>query len=99
MKKRPPKHPGLILKHHYLEPLKLSITDLATNLEVSRKTISHIVNGRSAISTDLALRLSKAFNTSPQLWLNLQQNYNLWYASRASKTWQKIPSLSLQVAS
>jgi len=98
MRKRQPNHPGLILKYHYLEPLELTVTELAENLGVSRKTVSQIVNERASITPDLALRLSKAFHTSPELWLNLQQNYNLWHAARDSKEWKRVPVLNLQVA-
>ncbi len=79
---RPPTHPGEILKEMYLNPLSLSITGLATSLGVSRKTVSKLVNKRSSVSTDMALRLGKAFKTTPELWLNLQQNYDLFYARK-----------------
>lgn len=71
IRKRPPTHPGGILKRHYLEPLSLTISDLAKILGVSRKTISKIVNEHGSITPEMALRLSKAFNTTPELWLNL----------------------------
>lgn len=92
-KTRPPTHPGGILKRHYLEPLKLTVSAAAKALEISRKTLSKIVNGRCAITPDMALRLSQAFRTSPTLWTNLQQTYDLWHASRKSHAWQHIHSL------
>ena len=64
IRKRPPTHPGGILKRHYLEPLSLSISETAKDLGISRKTLSKIINERGAITPDMALRLSKAFNTS-----------------------------------
>ena len=79
-KTRQPTHPGGILKRHYIEPLKLKITEVAIDLGVSRKTISKIINEKGSITPEMALRLAKAFNTSPQLWLNLQTNYDLWIA-------------------
>ncbi len=88
-RKRPPTHPGGILKRHYLVPLSLSITEAAKALGVSRKTISKIVNERGDITSDMALRLAKAFGTTPELWLNLQRNYNLWHASHDSKSWRR----------
>ncbi|MFC1679158.1 HigA family addiction module antitoxin [Elusimicrobiota bacterium] len=88
-RKRPPTHPGGILKRHYLEPLSLSITAAAKALRVSRKTISKIVNERGDVTSDMALRLAKAFGTTPELWLNLQQNYNLWHASHDCKAWRR----------
>ncbi len=88
-RKRAPAHPGGILKRHYLEPLSVAISDAAAALGVSRKTVSKIVNERGDVTPDMALRLSKAFRTSPELWLNLQRNYDLWHAAHDSKAWQK----------
>ena len=79
----PPAHPGEILKGLYLEPLAISITDVAAKLGVTRKTLSQIVNGRAGISAEMAVRLSKALNTTPELWLNMQQSYDLWIAEKA----------------
>ncbi len=93
IRKRPSTHPGGILKRHYLEPLSLSIIEVADDLSVSRKTLSKIVNERGSITPDMALRLSKAFNTSAELWLNLQTNFYLWVASRKSGDWDKIKTL------
>lgn len=87
---RPPTHPGAILKRHYLEPLSLDIVTVADALKISRKTLSKIVNERGAVTPDMALRLSRAFHTTPELWLNLQQNYDLWHAYRDSKAWKAI---------
>ncbi len=80
--KRAPGHPGGILKRQYLEPLGLSVADLARTLGMSRKTVSKIVNDRGSVSADMALRLSQAFGTTPELWLNLQQSYDLWHAAK-----------------
>ena len=92
--KRAPGHPGAILKRMYMEPLGLNVSALAEALEVSRKTISKIVNEGGAVTPEMALRLSLAFETSPQLWLNLQQNYDLWHASRKSKKWKNVQKLA-----
>lgn len=89
-RKRPPAHPGTILRVHYLEPLKMSITDLAKELKLSRKTVSKILNERGAVTTDVALRLSRAFDTTPELWLNLQRNYDLWHTANETTDWQAI---------
>ncbi len=89
-RKRPPVHPGRILKDHYLIPMSISISDLAKILGVSRKTISKIVNERGAITPDMALRLSRAFNTTPNLWLGLQEEYDLWHAAHDSKDWLQV---------
>jgi addiction module HigA family antidote len=73
-----PSHPGEILKADYLEPLELSITEAADGLDIARKNLSAIVNGKAGISPEMAIRLSEAFDTTPDLWLNLQTNYDLW---------------------
>ena len=80
-----PVHPGEILKEMYLDPLRISITDLAYNLGVARKTVSQLVNGHMGMSAEMALRLGKAFTTTPELWLNLQRNYDLWQAGSKIK--------------
>jgi len=71
----------------------LSITALARRLGVSRKTISAIVNERKSVTPDMALRLAQAFSTTPELWLNLQRNHDLWQAVRDSAAWQQIEPL------
>ena len=93
MKKRQPTHPGGILKRHYLEPLSLTISKIAKDLGVSRKTISKIINEKGSITPDMALRLSKAFNTTPELWLNLQAKYDLWAAEQKCHGLEKIEVL------
>jgi addiction module HigA family antidote len=80
-----PAHPGEVLKEMYLEPLALTVTDAAESLGITRKTLSELINGRSGISTSMALRLSKAFSTTPELWLNMQQNYDLWKAKKKTR--------------
>jgi antitoxin HigA-1 len=87
---RPPSHPGSILKLHYLDPSGISVTDLAKNLRLSRKKVSKILNERGAVTTDVALRLSRAFDTTPELWLNLQRNYDLWHTANETTDWQTI---------
>ncbi|MGK0258220.1 MAG: addiction module HigA family antidote [Candidatus Azotimanducaceae bacterium] len=78
-----PPHPGEILKEFCLEPLELTVTKTAQALGVSRKTLSAILNGRSGISPEMAIRLGKAFNTSAESWLNQQLQYDLWQAQQA----------------
>lgn len=80
-----PPHPGEIVRDQCLDPLGLSVTDAAEALGVSRKTLSSILNGRSGISPEMALRLAKAFNTSPESWLNQQVQYDLWLARKKIK--------------
>ena len=73
-----PPHPGEIIKTLCLEPLELTVTDAAAALGVSRKTLSAIINGKAGISPEMAVRLSIAFNTSSESWLNQQTQYDLW---------------------
>jgi len=87
---RKPTHPGLILKEDYLVPMNLTITELSSVLSVSRKTLSKIINNQSSITPLMALRLSRAFDTSPNLWLNLQKNYDLWVAENSSDVWLSV---------
>jgi len=94
-KLRHPTHPGGILKRHYIEPLSMTISGLAGVLGVSRKTLSEIVNAHASITPDMALRLSKAFKTTPELWLNMQRNYNLWQASHKSDDWKLVEAVAV----
>jgi addiction module HigA family antidote len=87
---RRPTHPGNIIKEDYLLPLSITIKDMADTLGVSRKTLSKIINERGAITPDMALRLSRAFDTTPDFWLNLQKNYDLWHAENGSQEWKKV---------
>ncbi len=80
-----PPHPGDIIRDLCLEPLELCVPDAAKAWGVSRKTLSSILNGRSGISPEMAIRLSKAFNTTPESWLNQQIQYDLWQAKKVSK--------------
>lgn len=95
VRKRPPTHPGGILKRQYLEQLGLTISEFSLKLGVSRKTLSKITNEHGSVTPDMALRLSKALDTTPELWLNLQQNYDLWYASRKSIEWKNIEEIAV----
>ena len=80
-----PPHPGEVLKELCLEPLELSITDAADALGISRKTLSSILNGRAGISPEMTVRLSIAFETTAESWLNLQSQYDLWLAEKDRK--------------
>lgn len=77
-----PPHPGEILRELCLEPLGISVTAAADALGVSRKTLSSILNGRAGISPEMAVRLSIAFETSSESWLNQQSQYDLWRAEQ-----------------
>jgi addiction module HigA family antidote len=80
-----PPHPGEVLKTLCLDPLKVSVTEAAKALGVSRKTLSAILNGRARISPEMAVRLSICFGTSAESWLNQQTQYDLWHAEQRRK--------------
>ena len=84
MKMHNPPHPGEVLRSLCIEPLGITVTDAAKALGISRKTLSAILNGRAGISPEMAIRLSKAFDTSAESWLNQQVQYDLWVAERSA---------------
>ena len=90
MRMHNPPHPGEVLRKLCVEPLDLSVTATAEALGVARKTLSAILNGRSGISPEMAIRLGKAFDTSPESWLNQQMQYDLWVAE------QRAPNLHVK---
>ncbi len=85
MRMHNPPHPGEVLRGLCLTPLGLTVTETARALDVSRKTLSSILNGRAGISAEMAVRLSIAFNTTPESWLKQQVQYDLWQAERRRK--------------
>ncbi|CAG1065987.1 putative HTH-type transcriptional regulator YbaQ [uncultured bacterium] len=80
-----PPHPGEVIKKLCIEPLGLSITETAEALGVSRKTLSELINGHIGISPEMAIRLSIAFNTTPESWLTQQMQYDLWEMRETGK--------------
>jgi len=72
-----PVHPGLIVRHDCLEPLGLSVTKAARILGVSRQALNNVVNTTAAISPEMAVRLTKAFGSTAEMWLRLQMAYDL----------------------
>lgn len=85
-----PPHPGEVLRHLCLEPLGLTVTEVAEGLGVSRKTLSAILNARASVSPEMALRLSLAFGTSAESWLNHQLQYDLWQVHKQRKNLQVV---------
>ena len=73
-----PPHPGEIIRELCVEPLNINVTEAARALGVARKTFSALLNGRAGISPEMALRLSKVFGRTPEGWLRLQLQYDLW---------------------
>lgn len=91
---RPPTPPGEIIRYDYMEPLELTASALAARLRVSRKHVSGILNGRTRVAVDMALRLSRAFSTTPELWLNLQRNVDLWDARQNPAEWDRVQPIN-----
>lgn len=77
-----PPHPGEFIREVYLQPFGITGRQLAAKLSVSPSTLNRILNGASGISSEMALRLSKALGRSPESWLALQDNFELWHAKQ-----------------
>jgi len=82
---RKPFTPGEILLEEFIEPLNLTQQALADSMRVPRRRVNEIINGRRAITPDTAIRLSKVFGTSAEVWLNLQRKCDLWNALHDEK--------------
>jgi len=80
MKMHNPPHPGVVIRELCVKPLGISITEIAKALGVTRKSFSELLNGKTGVSPEMAIRLSIAFNTSAESWLNHQVQYDLWKA-------------------
>lgn len=78
-----PPHPGEFIREVYLEPFDITGRQLSAKLGVSPSTLNRVLKGRSGISSEMALRLSKALGRSPESWLTMQDNYDLWQARRS----------------
>ena len=91
-----PAHPGKVLHDLWLEPLGVSITSAAEKLGISRKTLSKIINGNAGISADMALRLASWLGTTPDMWLGMQAQWELWQAEQRPRP--KILPLERMVA-
>ncbi len=93
MRMHNPPHPGEVLRELYMGPMGLTVAKMATVLRLSRKALSQLVNGHTRITPETALRLSMALDNTPESWLNLQQQYDLWQVRKKLKV--KIPSLKV----
>ena len=92
---RPP-HPGEFLREDYLPECNLTVAQLAQLIGVSKQTVNELVRERRSVSPDMALRLGRLFGTSPQNWLNLQHNVDLWDSfERAESSIEAIEELPL----
>jgi len=98
-KKLAPTHPGELLRNEIMPAVKLTQEKLAALLGVSRRTVNEIVTEKRSLSADMAHRLSRLFNTTPELWLGLQQDVDLWKAAKAGEAdYRKIKPLRRRVA-
>jgi addiction module HigA family antidote len=93
MRMHNPPHPGSVLKEYLGQ---LSVTDAARHLGVTRVTLSRLLNGVAGMSAEMALRLSEALGTTPELWLGMQTQYDLWQASRKRR--RKLARLATTAA-
>ncbi|MFY9269893.1 MAG: HigA family addiction module antitoxin [Candidatus Manganitrophaceae bacterium] len=87
MQMKNPPHPGRIVRQECIEPLGLTITEAAKRLGVTRQALNNLVNGKAGISPEMSIRLSKAFGSSPEVWLGMQMEYDL---AQAKKNADKI---------
>ena len=83
--KRKPTHPGEMLREDFMPDYGLTVAGLADSLAVSRQSINELLRERRALSPEMALRLGRLFNNSPEFWLNAQRTVDLWVASQALK--------------
>jgi addiction module HigA family antidote len=82
MRMKKPPHPGRIVRQECIEPLNLTVTEAAKRLGVTRQTLNNVVNEKASISPEMAIRLSKAFGSSPEVWLGMQMEYDLAEAEK-----------------
>lgn len=90
-----PPHPGEVLKTLYMEPIGLSITELAERIGVDRKSLSRLINGHTAMTVEMAIRLAQAFDTSAELWLSMQQAHDLWHARKRKTVKARIKAFDV----
>lgn len=80
-----PPHPGKILKELYLDPMGLSVEQLAAKLDIYTLFVQGLVDGAVPVKPNVAIRLAKALNTTPELWMNLQSSYDLYHEAKLMK--------------
>jgi addiction module HigA family antidote len=92
-----PPHPGEFIREIYITPFGLSVRKVAGNLNVSPSTLNRLLNAESNVSPEMALRLSKALGRSPESWLAMQDQYDLWHA-RKKVSLKQVKKLDLSAA-
>lgn len=93
-KNRPPTHPGEMLLKEFLEPLKISQSQLARHLDWPYSKLNEIINGKRRVSADDALTIGEALDTDPVFWLNLQRDWDLWFSLKKHHHISSIRSMS-----
>ena len=93
-----PTHPGLIIRDDVLPELQISVNEAAEQLGVSRVTLSRVMNGHSAITAEMALRVGKWVGNGPEIWLRMQGQYDLWLAKKKGDVKVKKAKRSVAVA-
>jgi len=95
-----PLNPGEIVKDALFEGTSLTVTEAAQRLKVDRTTLSRLLNGHAGISADMACRLAKLLGTTPEMWLNVQRDYDLWQAYQRMKkvNIRRLPVTKLRTA-
>lgn len=81
--RRPPTHPGEMLREEFLKPIRMTQTELAERIGVSYVRVNELVNEKRGVTPDTALRLARLFRTTPEFWLDGQRNWDLWHALHA----------------
>jgi addiction module HigA family antidote len=92
--KRKPTHPGAILREDVLGPLGLTVTEAAKGLGITRKTLSELINEKSSLSPDMAVRIAKATKTTPESWMKMQVKLDLWKAENRKTKVRPFPILN-----
>ncbi|NUM65551.1 HigA family addiction module antidote protein [candidate division KSB1 bacterium] len=96
---RQPTHPGEIIRYEFLEPLQLTQQELAEAIGVTRVRINEIILGKRSVTPDTAFRLAKFFDTTPDFWIGLQTNYDMWETLQSNKSaYAQINPLKKKVA-
>lgn len=93
--KRKPVHPGEVLNEDVIKPLGLSVTEAAVKLGVARKTLSMLLNGKASLSPEMAIRIARATNTSPESWLYMQAKLDIWIAGKKSPRVQELKAIAV----
>ena len=94
-KRRKPTHPGEILREDVIKPLGLTVTEAAKRLGVARKTLSELINCRSSMSPEMAVRIGKATKTTPDSWLYMQAKLDLWFADQKPTKVEEFGNVAL----